>query len=92
LWKWFFTGLALQAFKQRLDDPVGALSNWNDSDTTPCNWKGVVCQNLTNVVVFMYAKFYEILKTLICTVHCALESKNDVGCDGGVAATLISRT
>ncbi|KAG0618180.1 hypothetical protein M758_4G044200 [Ceratodon purpureus] len=44
-------GIALQDFKQRLDDPVGALSNWNDSDITPCNWKGIVCQNLTNVVI-----------------------------------------
>jgi hypothetical protein len=47
------TGLVLQAFKLRLEDPLGALSNWNDSDVTPCKWKGVVCNNVSQVVTFM---------------------------------------
>lgn len=48
-------GLLLQSFKQRLTDPSGVLSNWNASDETPCNWKGVVCRNSTNAVAFMFA-------------------------------------
>lgn len=46
-------GKALQVFQRRLDDPLGALSNWNDSDKTPCTWRGVVCDNVTNVVTTM---------------------------------------
>jgi len=46
-------GKALEAFQRRLDDPMGALRNWNDSDRTPCKWKGIVCDNVTNVVTIM---------------------------------------
>jgi len=46
-------GRALQAFQLRLDDPSRALRNWNASDKTPCQWKGIVCDNVTNVVTIM---------------------------------------
>ncbi|KAI4332546.1 hypothetical protein L6164_017446 [Bauhinia variegata] len=37
-------GLALLEFQGRINsDPYGALSNWNPSDSDPCNWWGVKC-------------------------------------------------
>lgn len=46
-------GTALQAFQLHLDDPLGALRNWNGSDKTPCKWAGVGCDNVTSVVTSM---------------------------------------
>lgn len=41
-------GLALLRFRERVEsDPLGALSNWKDSDgvESPCTWVGVGCFN-----------------------------------------------
>lgn len=54
-WKWWWiTGLALQAFKQAIQDPKEALKSWNDTDITPCNWWGITCFNSTDLVKSMY--------------------------------------
>ncbi|KAL8467049.1 hypothetical protein ACS0TY_035943 [Phlomoides rotata] len=39
---------ALISFKQSLKDPGNVLSSWNSSNC--CNWKGVVCSNVTGNV------------------------------------------
>lgn len=42
------TGLALLRFKERVvDDPFGALANWNDDAgvLNPCSWNGIECSN-----------------------------------------------
>ncbi|XP_024373025.1 receptor-like serine/threonine-protein kinase At1g78530 isoform X1 [Physcomitrium patens] len=57
-------GLLLQSFKQRLTDPSGVLSNWNASDETPCNWKGVVCRNSTNAVAFIDLPYANLTGTI----------------------------
>ncbi|KAL7084558.1 hypothetical protein ACP275_14G230500 [Erythranthe tilingii] len=39
---------ALLSFKASLEDPTNMLSTWNISaDVNCCNWKGVVCSNIT---------------------------------------------
>ncbi|KAL7084113.1 hypothetical protein ACP275_14G204900 [Erythranthe tilingii] len=39
---------ALLSFKESLEDPYNMLSSWNTSaDVNCCNWKGVVCSNIT---------------------------------------------
>ncbi|KAL7084150.1 hypothetical protein ACP275_14G207500 [Erythranthe tilingii] len=39
---------ALLSFKASLEDPSNMLSTWNiSSDVNCCNWKGVVCNNIT---------------------------------------------
>nr|APU94878.1 leucine-rich repeat receptor-like protein kinase [Pohlia nutans] len=44
-------GTALLAFKKAIwSDPQGALRNWNSSDASPCQWKGITC-NVGNRVV-----------------------------------------
>ncbi|CAM6113707.1 unnamed protein product [Calypogeia fissa] len=35
--------MALLVFKAGLSDPTSALSSWNDNDSTPCKWNGVLC-------------------------------------------------
>ncbi|KAG0625730.1 hypothetical protein M758_2G076700 [Ceratodon purpureus] len=44
-------GLALLDFKKQVNDRVGILRSWNISDISPCNWRGIVCNNFTNRVV-----------------------------------------
>eukprot|EP00249_Psilotum_nudum_P001172 c13524_g1_i1 orf=389-2593(-) len=40
-------GIALLAFKEGvLEDPFGALANWDETDDTPCHWNGVSCVTL----------------------------------------------
>ncbi|XP_020098398.1 receptor-like protein kinase HSL1, partial [Ananas comosus] len=36
-------GLRLLEAKRLLSDPSGALSDWQSSDPSPCNWTGVSC-------------------------------------------------
>lgn len=55
---------ALLAFKARVDDPRGVFSNWNDSDTTPCNWNGIVCSNVTHFVTFIDLPFLNLSGTI----------------------------
>ncbi|KAI9116399.1 hypothetical protein K1719_012566 [Acacia pycnantha] len=38
-------GSNLLEFKASLVDPQNYLHNWNSSDSTPCNWKGVHCDD-----------------------------------------------
>ncbi|KAL2522264.1 Leucine-rich receptor-like protein kinase family protein [Forsythia ovata] len=36
--------LALLSFKNNLDDPLGAMDEWNASTpSAPCDWRGIVC-------------------------------------------------
>eukprot|EP01018_Ginkgo_biloba_P032900 Gb_28844 [translate_table: standard] len=40
-------GLSLLAFKAAVNsDPLQALRDWNENDTTPCHWTGVSCMSL----------------------------------------------
>ncbi|XP_028055633.1 LRR receptor-like serine/threonine-protein kinase FEI 2 [Camellia sinensis] len=36
-------GIALLEFKSTLNDTKNFLNNWNDSDESPCQWTGVIC-------------------------------------------------
>jgi hypothetical protein len=43
---------ALLAFKRDIyEDPLAMLSDWNSSDTVPCQWSGVSCSPLDGRVV-----------------------------------------
>lgn len=43
-------GITLLEFKVTLNDTQNYLSNWNDSDETPCDWTGVTCNPVDNTV------------------------------------------
>ncbi|XP_043700890.1 receptor-like protein kinase HSL1 [Telopea speciosissima] len=65
-------GLYLQQVKQGFDDPDGALSNWNDRDETPCNWKGIKCDSITgfvNSVDLSRTNIAGPFPTLFCRLH-----------------------
>lgn len=68
----FFSGLALIDFKENVDDPVGILQNWNINDLSPCSWRGIKCNNVTNRVETLYGKIltskYE--SAAICHQYC----------------------
>lgn len=51
----WFLGITLLEFKVTLNDTQNYLSNWNDSDETPCDWTGVTCNPVDNTVYAMYA-------------------------------------
>lgn len=43
-------GLSLLAFKAAMtSDPMHALLDWNENDTTPCRWTGVSCMTLAGI-------------------------------------------
>ncbi|EPS72631.1 hypothetical protein M569_02128 [Genlisea aurea] len=45
-------GMALLSFKKSIEeDPRAALVNWNPSDSTPCSWDGVKCENQTVISI-----------------------------------------
>lgn len=44
-------GLALADFRKNVLDPRGVFRSWNFSDASPCKWRGVVCDNVTNQVI-----------------------------------------
>uniref|UniRef100_A0A0D9XY08 non-specific serine/threonine protein kinase n=1 Tax=Leersia perrieri TaxID=77586 RepID=A0A0D9XY08_9ORYZ len=42
-------GLALLAFKAAVtDDPFSVLSSWSESDSDPCRWPGITCNNISS--------------------------------------------
>ncbi|KAI3989365.1 hypothetical protein MKX01_026948 [Papaver californicum] len=43
-------GLYLQQVRLSLDDPNGIISNWDERDDNPCNWKGITCDSATQSV------------------------------------------
>ncbi|KAK3023039.1 hypothetical protein RJ639_044829 [Escallonia herrerae] len=43
-------GLYLNRVKLGFDDPDSVFSSWNDRDDSPCNWRGVTCDNTTHSV------------------------------------------
>ncbi|KAH9299943.1 hypothetical protein KI387_011526, partial [Taxus chinensis] len=44
-------GRALLKFRAKLNDTKMLLSNWKDSDTNPCGWRGVICNHANKRVV-----------------------------------------
>lgn len=42
-------GVSLLSLKSAVDGGSTALSNWNDNDSTPCQWTGVTCANISGV-------------------------------------------
>jgi hypothetical protein len=50
----FDAGLALADFRKNVLDPRGVFRSWNFSDASPCKWRGVVCDNVTNQVIILY--------------------------------------
>ncbi|TVU06256.1 hypothetical protein EJB05_49458 [Eragrostis curvula] len=64
LWRWLFLfltsvssawslssdGLALLALSENLILPRSLSSDWNASDSTPCKWNGVLCNNRSHVI------------------------------------------
>nr|XP_017243215.1 PREDICTED: probable LRR receptor-like serine/threonine-protein kinase IRK [Daucus carota subsp. sativus] len=42
--------LGLIVFKADIQDPDNNLTSWNEDDNTPCNWKGVRCDPISNRV------------------------------------------
>jgi hypothetical protein len=50
-----YTGMALLAFKNSVQDPDGSLKSWDAAvSTNPCSWEGIQCNTVTNVVTSMY--------------------------------------
>ena len=47
-------GMALLEIKSVLNDTRNALSNWKDTDNTPCQWTGISCNAEDQSVVSMY--------------------------------------
>ncbi|KAG6546889.1 hypothetical protein Mapa_011505 [Marchantia paleacea] len=43
-------GVALLALKSSIIDDVGVLLDWEESSQTPCNWTGISCDALDNVI------------------------------------------
>lgn len=48
------SGMALLEFRSTLNDSKNYLSNWNDSDDTPCKWIGITCNPQDQSVLAMY--------------------------------------
>ncbi|KAF3339557.1 putative inactive leucine-rich repeat receptor-like protein kinase [Carex littledalei] len=50
-------GQALLSFKQSISqDPQNSLSNWNSSDSDPCNWNGISCKENSVISVSLPKK------------------------------------
>ncbi|KAF7134641.1 hypothetical protein RHSIM_Rhsim08G0160400 [Rhododendron simsii] len=43
-------GITLLELKKTLNDTKNFLSNWDDSDDTPCNWTGITCNPADSTV------------------------------------------
>ncbi|KAJ0790491.1 putative protein kinase RLK-Pelle-LRR-XI-1 family [Helianthus annuus] len=43
-------GQALLQWKSQLNSSTNALQSWNPSDSTPCKWVGVQCNNYSHVI------------------------------------------
>lgn len=52
----FAPGLILLEMKSVLNDSRNMLSNWQDSDESPCNWTGISCHPQDQRVSAMYVK------------------------------------
>lgn len=52
---------ALTAVKQGLDDPHGALSNWDEDSVDPCSWSMITC-NSDNLVTALSVFFFKFSK------------------------------
>lgn len=44
-------GLALLDFKRNVQDPGRALQSWNETDSTPCKWRGIGCRQNSSQVL-----------------------------------------
>ncbi|GLJ29334.1 hypothetical protein SUGI_0578490 [Cryptomeria japonica] len=44
-------GIALLKLKAKLNDTKMLLSNWKESDTNPCGWRGVACNHASKRVI-----------------------------------------
>lgn len=53
-----FAGLALADFRNKVLDPGRVLRSWNLSDESPCKWRGIVCDNVTNQVIKLYQTYH----------------------------------
>ncbi|KAI8543470.1 hypothetical protein RHMOL_Rhmol08G0221000 [Rhododendron molle] len=49
----FLFGITLLELKTTLNDTKNFLSNWDDSDDTPCNWTGITCNPADSTVFSM---------------------------------------
>ena len=48
---------ALLEFKAQLNGTRSFLGNWNESDTIPCGWAGVICNPLTQRVTALWVRY-----------------------------------
>lgn len=46
---------ALIAIRRSLNDPKGALSNWDEDSVDPCSWAMITCSS-ENLVIALYVK------------------------------------
>lgn len=49
-----FAGITLLDLKSTLNDSKNFLSDWRDSDETPCQWTGISCNADDHTVSSMY--------------------------------------
>ncbi|CAM6110103.1 unnamed protein product [Calypogeia fissa] len=49
-------GHALLALKSTIDDPTGALDDWVESSSLPCNWTAIQCDEGGNVISLQLSK------------------------------------
>jgi hypothetical protein len=91
-------GLALLAMKSSVVDPQNQLENWklNDTNTTPCLWSGIACNNMSSMVG-LYLGHMNLTGTLSADVgrlknlvNLSLEVNNFTGPLPGEIATLVN--
>ena len=78
-------GEALLSWKQSLNGPTEALSNWDPTDETPCGWFGITC-NINKEVVELELTYLDLngtvptnLTSLVSLTKVALYGTNLTG-------------
>lgn len=66
-------GITLLDLKSTLNDSNNLLSNWKDTDESPCEWTGISCYPNSQTVRIMYVSwFWCIYKFLLLYLLCVL--------------------
>ncbi|KAG9158897.1 hypothetical protein Leryth_026361 [Lithospermum erythrorhizon] len=67
-------GHLLYQVKLSFDDPDNVLSNWDNSDETPCNWTGVTCASQTRSVTSLDLQSFNLYGPFPASLLCRLQN------------------